>query len=65
MCSSDLFPSHDKPLEIKNGGKTVDIEALTHAFPVGFPTDAVLSTLWNDQKRLDGAVDNYLDTVAA
>lgn len=54
-----------KRLEIKNGGKTVNIEALAHAFPVGFPTDAALSTLWNEQKGLDGAVDNYLDTVAA
>lgn len=53
-----------KRLEIKNG-KQVDIEALSHAFPVGFPTDAALSTLWNAQKGIGGAVDNYLDTVAA
>lgn len=41
----------------------VSMTTLAYAFPIGFPTDAALSKLWDEQKGIGGAVDNYLDTV--
>lgn len=52
-----------KRLELKQG-VTVNMEVLAHAFPMGFPTDAALHKLWDEQKGLGEAKDNYLDTVA-
>lgn len=53
-----------KRLEQKTPTGKVTMETLAHAFPVGFPTDAALQKLWDEQKGLGDAVDNYLDMVA-
>lgn len=37
--------------------------SLAVAFPVGFPTEDTLQKLWDAQKGIGGAKDNYLDTV--
>lgn len=41
----------------------VTLTSLAVAYPVGFPTEATLQEMWDSQKGIGGAVDNYLDTV--
>lgn len=45
-------------------GREVGMTELAHAFPMGFPIDPALHALWEAQKAIGGAKDNYLDTVA-
>lgn len=51
-----------KRLEVKTGEK-VTMLTLEKTFPNGFPTDEAMSMMWQKQKHLGGAMDNYLDTV--
>lgn len=42
----------------------ITLHALAVAFPVGFPVESTLQQLWDAQKHIGGAADNYLDTVS-
>lgn len=45
---------------IRSKTNTLDIEKLTHIFPIGFPSHTHLSNIWDMQKTKNG---NFVDTV--